>query len=332
MADYLEAYAARFELPVRTACAVDAARAGRRPVRRRRRRAALRGRPRGRRHGAYPEAVGSRPFAAELDPRIVSSIRATTATRRSCGRAACWSSAPATRAPRSRSRCRASHPTWLSGERTPARSRSASRAGRARLPSRCCPFVCPPHVLTVRHADRPQGAARSRAARRRRSSASRPRTSPRPASSRPADAGVRDGLPAARGRPVARRRERDLVHRASRQDFSWIDLPVFGSDGEPSPRARRRRGRAGPLLRRPASSSTPSPPRRSRRGPRRRAVAEHIAGRRAGRWRPGPRPRRGQPSVAGVASRASSTTPGGTMATKPIPEGYHTLTAYLSCR
>ena len=115
MGDYLEAYAERFELPVHTGVRVDGlTRDGDR----------------------YLVAAGDRRFAAdhvvvasgahriprvpgfapELDPGSFSCTRASTATRPSCGTARSWSSAPATRAPRSRS-------SWR------ARTRPGSRAG-----------------------------------------------------------------------------------------------------------------------------------------------------------------------------------------------------------
>ena len=64
-----------------------------------------------------------------------SCTRASTATRPSCATAACWSSAPATRAPRSRSSSRArTRPGCRAGTCGEIPVRHGSRAGAARAP------------------------------------------------------------------------------------------------------------------------------------------------------------------------------------------------------
>ena len=71
MADYLEAYAARFELPVRTASRSTVSRRAAIATSSRPASAASRGRPRGRRDRFLRNTVKVPEFARELDPRIV---------------------------------------------------------------------------------------------------------------------------------------------------------------------------------------------------------------------------------------------------------------------
>ena len=129
VADYLAAYAARFELPVRTGV-----RGGR----------ALQGGNRfvvtsGDRRfeadnvvvatGRVPAAPGSRPSRPRSIRRSCSCTPASTAVRRSCGRATSSSSAPATRGPRSPWRRPAGTGPGCRGG-TRGTSRSAPGAGR----------------------------------------------------------------------------------------------------------------------------------------------------------------------------------------------------------
>ena len=97
MADYLEAYATHFELPVRSGHHRGRADEGGRPLRRHRRR----------RGASRPTTSSSRRACCRRrTPRASrasstrgsrSSTRTTTATPRSCRRGRCWSSARATR-------------------------------------------------------------------------------------------------------------------------------------------------------------------------------------------------------------------------------------------
>ena len=160
MADYLEAYAARFR----------AAGAHRRPRRaavqrggalRRRGRNASRSRPSRSwsRWRSYQRRKVPGVRARSSRPTSSSCTRATTATRRSSGRAACCSSAPATRAPRSRMELRAAATRPGCRAATPARSRSA----RALPGGATCSCAL---VLRVRLPPRADGEDADRAARR----------------------------------------------------------------------------------------------------------------------------------------------------------------------
>jgi hypothetical protein len=137
VADYLEAYAAQFQLPVRTGVRVDRL---------------------SRNDGRFVVAAGERswavdnvvvamssfqvprvpPFATTSVPRSSSSIRPATATPPSSKKAASWWSARATREPRSPWRSPAgTRPGWRA--RSPAMSRSGSRARRpGSSSSPCC--------------------------------------------------------------------------------------------------------------------------------------------------------------------------------------------------
>jgi glycine/D-amino acid oxidase-like deaminating enzyme len=127
MADYLEAYAARFDLPVRTGVHVDGL---------------------SRQGDRYVVAAGDRRFDADqvvvasgayqrprIPPSPPSSIRAScscipanTGTHPSCRTAASWSSAPPTRGPRSPWRCPGiTGPGCRAG--TPAKNPPAPEAG-----------------------------------------------------------------------------------------------------------------------------------------------------------------------------------------------------------
>ena len=136
MGDYLEAYATRFELPVRERRGRRGADEGERPLRRDRRRPALRGRQRRRRHGRLQEAVHARVRGRARSEHHPAPLAATTATCRSCRTGRCSSSARATRARTSPTR-RRRHTTSSSRARTPGRSPCRSRAGADGSASGC---------------------------------------------------------------------------------------------------------------------------------------------------------------------------------------------------
>ena len=153
-----------FELPVRSGDGGRRADEGGRPLRRTRRRPALRGRQRRRRDGRLPEAARPELRAASSTRASRSSTRTTTATCRSCRTGRCSSSARATRAPTSPSRRRPTHDAILSGTDTgqipaPIESRRGRIGFRGALLRR--------HARPDRgHADRPEDAP-ARPARRR---------------------------------------------------------------------------------------------------------------------------------------------------------------------
>ena len=246
---------------------------GRRPVRRRVRRAAA----------SRPTASSSRRASTAsrrcrtLPPSSTrascSCTPASTAILPSCAPAACSSSAPGTPAPTSRSRCRATHRTWLSGRdkgQVPVPIEHPLR----RLFVPMLWFVAS-HVLTMKtpigRKVRPhvleEGAPLIRV---------KSRTSLAAGVERVAQtAGVRDGLPLLEDGRVL-----DVANviwcTGFRQDFSWIDLPVFGEDGEPV-HERGVASRAGPVLRRPGLPVLVHLGERRRRGEGRRHIAKHIA-------------------------------------------------------
>ena len=152
MGDYLEAYATRFELPVRSGAAGRHADEGERPLRRERRRRPLRGRQRRRRHRRLQEAVHAgvrgrarsehHPASLQRLPQPVAAAGRAGARRR---REPLGLGYRATRHRR--------HTTSSSRARTPARSRCRSRAAADGLASACSCLVGT-HVL---NADTPMG-------------------------------------------------------------------------------------------------------------------------------------------------------------------------------
>ena len=232
VADYLEAYAARFELPVRTGVRVDRlSRNGSRFVveagdRR------LRGRERGGRDGKPPGPAGASRSRTSSTRASPAPFRRVPEPLAAPGQGRSSSSESGTPAPRSRSRWSKEHPTWLAGKET---GHVPFRIERA--PAR---FVFLPlmfrvighRVLTVRtpigRRMRPKllshGAPLVRVKPNDIAAAGIERV--------PRVVGVRDGLPLL---------EDDRVLEAAnviwctgfRPDFSWIDLPVFGEEEEP---------------------------------------------------------------------------------------------------
>ena len=247
MADYLEAYAGHFELPVRSGTAVDAlSKEDERYVAHRRRQTFEAD------NVVVATGVMQKPFvpsfAPELDPRIRSSTRATTATSRSSRRAACSSSARATPEPTSPTRRRPSTRPSSRG-RTPVRSRHRSRRGADASASACC-----------------SSSARTSSPWTRRSAARCARTSGT-AALRSCATGRKDLLAAGVERVLARTvgvqdglpvlddgRVLDVQNviwcTGFRRDFSWIEVPFeVDEDGYPGAVPRRRRLRSRPLLR-----------------------------------------------------------------------------------
>ena len=220
MADYLEAYAARFELPVRTGVAgrrlrATAAASSSRPA------TALRG-------GATWSSRSAQhrmPQGSRLRVRA-RSARSCSSTRRvpqsgAAREATCSSSAPATRAPRS--------PIELPTHRVLAR---AGRVGE--IPSHTAPCRCVSAsassgswatVLEDRHADRPKGRAEGCSNGRPliRIKAEGPRGCRRRA--RPAGGGRPRGLPVLEDDRCSTRRTSSGARIPS--GLRWIDLPVF---------------------------------------------------------------------------------------------------------
>ena len=159
VADYLAAYVDRFALPVRTGVRVDrleaadggyALRLGTETVLRRERR---------RGHGHLrPYAEHPRVRAGPRPRRSASCTPASTAGRTSCAPVGCWSSAPRTPAPTSRTSWRP--PTrrcWPAG--TPGSCRSGWTTGaRGCSGRRSCSSAR--HLITRRTPDRPQGDGR----------------------------------------------------------------------------------------------------------------------------------------------------------------------------
>ena len=112
MADYLESYAARFDLPVRTGLKVDDS-PGWRSIRRCIRQPPFRSGTRGRRDGLQPSKVP--PFADELHPSIVQLHSSQYRNPSQLQEGAVLVVVRATPERRSLSRCHA-HPTFLSGK------------------------------------------------------------------------------------------------------------------------------------------------------------------------------------------------------------------------
>ena len=229
VADYLEAYAARFQLPVRTGIRVDGL---------------------SRENGGYVVTAGLQrydadnvvvatggyqapripEFAAELDPGIVqlhsSEYRNPSQLRDGGVLVVGAGNSGAEIAVESA----AEHQTWLSGRDT---GQEPVRAGRGPGPALHSPVLV--HALArVDRADtdRPTGSA----------AAVRPGAPARPGQAQgsapcgvervPRLTGVRDGLPVTA--------DGDVLDVATViwctgfvPDFSWIDLPVFDRDGEP---------------------------------------------------------------------------------------------------
>ncbi len=212
---------------------------GRRPVRRDRRRRADRSRPRDRGVRRPSGPSGPRVLPRARSRRSCSSIRASTATRRSCARAACSWSAPGTPGPTSRSR--SSEPTRRGcPDPIAVTSPSTSTGGSARyVIIRVFRFVRH-HVLTLRT---PLG----RKAKRKFASQGDMLVRVKPkwlvAGGRRARAedGRCPGREAgARGRTGPRRHERDLVHRVPARPL--VDRSPDLRRGRGTP-ARARRGR-----------------------------------------------------------------------------------------
>ena len=115
MADYLEAYAERFELPVITGVAVDSLSQGRRPLRRALGRAPLRGRQRRRGVGHLPGADRARVRRRARPGDHADALQRVPQPVAAAGRPRARRRLPATPAPTSRSRSRRSHATMLAG-------------------------------------------------------------------------------------------------------------------------------------------------------------------------------------------------------------------------
>ena len=260
MADYLEAYAARFDLPVRTGVAVDAPGEDGRPVRRPVGRAAVRGRPRRRRDGPLRQALESRSSLPSSIPRIVqlhsseyrnpAQLRPGGVLLVGAGNSGADIAMDVSRRPR--------HLAVGTGQGAGAGPRSSSRCARVVLPILW--------FVAIARAD-DEDAARTQG----------PPASPRRGrrrcirvkSERSAAAGVsgaedggRPGRPAgARGRPRARRRERHLVHRVP--PGLLLDRPA-GLRRRPQPvHDARRRPRRRASTSSASTSSTRSPRRTS---------------------------------------------------------------------
>ena len=163
-ADYLEAYATRFELPVRTGVRVDG-------VRRDGDRYVVTAGDRRVRGGERRRGVGRAPRPAGPGVRAPTSIRrsssctpARTGTRRSCGTVASWSSASGTRVPTSRSRSRRPTRRRCRGARPRSHPAGHRRLDRAqhRVPRRSGSWAC-----TCSRAAPRSDARRSRRCRRR---------------------------------------------------------------------------------------------------------------------------------------------------------------------
>ena len=231
MADYLETYAAEFDLPVRTGVRVERlARNGRGFV--------LAAGDRRFEADNVVVAIGRLPrpsecpaFASELDPAIVQLAldRLPQPVAAAGGRRPRRRRRQLRRRDRPRSR-RPSHPPGCPGGRRPA-SRSASRparspagpAGLVRLPS---------HVLTVNTPIGRKIRPRAIRPRQRRSYGSSAKDLARAGVERvPRTVGVRDGRRCSRTAGCSRWRTSSGAP-GSAPDFSWIDLPDL----------RRRRG------------------------------------------------------------------------------------------
>jgi putative flavoprotein involved in K+ transport len=229
VADYLEAYGARFELPVRTGVEVDRlCREGSRYV-------LVSG---DRRFEADNVVIASGAyrtprvpsFAAELDPHIVqldstryqgpSQLREGGVLVVGAGNSGAEIAFEASR----------THPTWLSGRDT---GQLPVRHGGVWDRLLTAPFwFFVSHVLTVRtpigRSARPKmlhaGAPLERVRRKELAAAGIERV--------PRTVAAQDGLPALEGGRVM-----DVANviwcTGFRADFGWIELPVFGEDGEP---------------------------------------------------------------------------------------------------
>ena len=231
MADYLEAYAKHFELPVQSGAKVD------RLWREGNRYFVTAGDLRFEaEHVIVAMASYQRrrvpAFAKDLDPASCSCIRASTATPRSSRRGACSSSARATPEPRSPSRSRRTHPTWMSGRDTGYVPFRIDGPVARRF---AVPFVLRflfHRVLTIKT---PVG----RKVRPKILSQGGPLIRAKPADLEAAGvdrvarvAGVRDGMPLLEDGRVL-----DVKNviwcTGFHPGFSWIDLPVMDETGEP---------------------------------------------------------------------------------------------------
>ena len=232
MADYLEAYARRFLLPVRNGVRVDGlSRSGDRYliVAGAQRFLAARGRGG---DGDLPEAEGSRPSQGSWMRASSSCTRATTGGRLSSGReGAARRSGQLGRGDRDRAP-QAGHPVVMSGRdvgNVPPWFHDPISSGCS---CRCCSGASSTALLT-------ESTPLGRKAKRGHNGQATPliRTLPRHLAAAGVDrvgrVSRREGRPAgARGRHGARREERHLVHRVPPR-FLLGDLPVFDEHGEP---------------------------------------------------------------------------------------------------
>ena len=244
VADYLDAYAWYFDLPVRTGVRVDRvqAKAGgsgfvvtagdRRP----------RGGPGDPRDGRVPHPRVPAFAAGPRSPGSSSSTRASTAGRRSSGTARCWSSARPTRARRSRSTSPGAggRHVWLAGRDTGHLPFDIEgRLGRWLDP---VIWFGANHLLTRAHADRTQGGV-SHLAHGQPVERARPTSWPRPASSGCSRAWT---APATAGRCSTTAPSSTSANvvwcTGFRRDYGWIEPPITDADGWPIQDRGRRRG------------------------------------------------------------------------------------------
>ena len=222
-----------------------------------------RGRPRDRGLGGAIATLGSPRSPASSTRRSSSCTRATTATRRSSGRVGSWWWGPATRAPTSRSTSSGSHPTWLSGPDRGHVPVNIDRWVARNVAFRIIRFVGHPRADDP-HADGTQGEGEGGIQRATCWSASSRSRSWRPGSSASGEDRRRHGRHAdARGRPGARRRERDLVHRLPSRLL--VDRPPDLRRGRRAGARARRRDVASPGCTSSACSSSTRPLRASSR-------------------------------------------------------------------
>ena len=230
MADYLEAYAARFALPVRTGVTVSrlSKQGGRFVVE-----------AGDLRLEAENVVVATGPyhspriptFASQLDPAIVQMHSSQYRRPSQLRDGGVLVVGQATREPRSRLRCRAAHQTWLSG-RHPGNEPTRPGSAADRLMTPLIWFVFS-HVLTVNTSMGRKAAAQLR-------SHGIPLARVRPDDLLAAGVervhartvGARDGLPV-----LADGRILDVANviwcTGFSPGFEWIDLPIVGHDGEP---------------------------------------------------------------------------------------------------
>ena len=226
LADYFEAYAARFELPIRTNVTVTrVSRDGDRfTVETSRGRFEADNVVVASGHEHTPSVPA---FARELDPKILQ-LHSKEYRR------------PSQLRPGPRS---SSARQFGFGDRARHRARARDDAFRP-LPARTGRSVAPsaddaraaahpPVGHDDRHADRPQDQAEARAGRR--AGGARPEVGARRGGGRASAANRRRSgrIAHARGRSHARGRERDWCTGFRTDLAAWIDLPIFAEDGEP---------------------------------------------------------------------------------------------------